>query len=238
MEVIIADDGSREQTRCLIEKLTRDFPVPIVHCWQPDEGFRLAQIRNKAIAAAKGEYIIVIDGDMLLDKEFVRGHQRAAWKGQFVQGSRVWLSEEGAAAMVNAKNIMAMPPLWKRGNAIQSIRSRFLSKLFSKYTDQLEGVKGCNIAFWKTDCVAVNGFNEEFRSWGREDSEFAARLMNAGIKRLNLRFAGIAYHLSHEEASRPQMELNDKLLQRTVTEKLKYCDNGIAKERQSSELGL
>jgi len=237
-EVIIADDGSRDETRLLIENFKRDFPVPIVHCWQRDEGFRLAQIRNKAISAANGEYIIVIDGDMLLEKEFIRGHKRAAWKGQFVQGSRVWLSEQDAGSMVDAKNAAALPSFWKRGNAIQSIRSSLLSKLFSRRTNQLEGVKGCNIAFWKEDCVKVNGFNEEFRSWGREDSEFVARLMNAGIRRLNLRFAGIAYHLSHRETARPQIELNDKLLQRTVSQKLKYCENGMAKERQSSELGL
>ena len=67
--------------------------MPILHCSQPDEGFRLAQIRNKAISAANGEYIIVIDGDMLLERGIIRGHKRAAWKGQFVQGSRVWLSK-------------------------------------------------------------------------------------------------------------------------------------------------
>ena len=236
-EVIIADDGSGQETRELLERYKPDFPVPIVHCWQRDEGFRLAQIRNKAAAAAGCEYMIVVDGDMLLHRDFVKGHKRAAWKGRYVQGSRVWFSEDDAESVIKSGDINSLPSFQKKENWLRSINSPFLSKLFSRVTRQLEGVKGCNMAFWKEDCIKVNGFNEDFKSWGREDSEFVARLMNSGVQRLNLRFAGIAYHLSHTEVPRPQIASNDKLLQRTISEKLKYCENGIVKER-SSVLGL
>jgi glycosyltransferase involved in cell wall biosynthesis len=237
-EVIIADDGSTDETRLLIEEHQKDFPVPLVHCWLPDEGFRLARIRNKAVSVASGEYIVIVDGDMLLHRDFIKGHKRAALKGQFVQGSRVWLSIDDAAELIKSRDMRSIPSITRLGNGIQSIESPLLSKIFSRSTHQLEGVKGCNIAFWKDDCVRVNGFNEDFQTWGREDSEFAARLMNAGVKRLNLRFAGVAYHLSHKEAERTDISLNDRILERTITEGLKYCENGIAKDGRSSELGL
>lgn len=237
-QVIIADDGSTEETRVLIEEHKKDFPVPLVHCWLPDEGFRLARIRNNALSIASGEYIVIVDGDMLLHKDFIKGHRLAAWKGQFVQGSRVWLSLEDAAELIKRRDTRSIPSITRLGNGIQSINSRLLSRIFSRRTGQLKGVKGCNIAFWKDDGVRVNGFNEDFQSWGREDSEFAARLMNAGVKRFNLRFAGVAYHLSHKEAKRTDISTNDRILEKTITERLEYCENGIAKRGRSSELGL
>jgi predicted glycosyltransferase involved in capsule biosynthesis len=83
------------------------------------------------------------------------------------------------------------------------------------------------MAFWRSDVVAVNGFNEAFESWGREDSEFVVRLLNSGIRRKDLRLGGVAYHLYHDEASRTMLKQNDLLLHNTVTQNLKYCSLGI-----------
>jgi predicted glycosyltransferase involved in capsule biosynthesis len=83
------------------------------------------------------------------------------------------------------------------------------------------------MAFWKSDVIAVNGFNEAFEGWGREDSEFVARLFNIGLRRKDLRLGGVAYHLYHNEASKTMLEQNDQLLQDTVKQKLKYCLRGI-----------
>jgi glycosyltransferase involved in cell wall biosynthesis len=234
VEVIVADDGSDDTTKGLVETYRHLISVPLIHCWQPDEGFRLAEIRNRAIAMASGEYIVVLDGDMVLHKDFIRGHKRAAWSGRFVQGSRVWLSEEDADALIKAGDVHSIPSIMKLGNGIQSLNSPLLSRLFSRQVSSLEGIKGCNMAFWKADCIKVNGFNEDFRSWGREDSEFVARLMNSGVKRFNLRCAGIAYHLSHGEAARNDISTNDMLLERAISEKLDYCENGLAKSQSST----
>ncbi len=64
LEVLAADDGSRNDTKEMIESLAVTYPAPRKHVWQEDVGFRLAMIRNRAIAQAKGDYIINIDGDM------------------------------------------------------------------------------------------------------------------------------------------------------------------------------
>src|SRR5579871_5870564 len=69
-EVLVADDGSRDDTRALVEREAATFPVPLRHCWQEDSGFRKSRILNEAFARAAGEYLIEIDGDMLVHPEF------------------------------------------------------------------------------------------------------------------------------------------------------------------------
>ena len=93
-EVIVADDGSNEQTKQVILSYKYCYPIPLRHIWRPDDGFRLAECRNRAMAVANGEYTILVDGDMLLSNNFVEDHLSVAEKGVFVQGSRVLLSEK------------------------------------------------------------------------------------------------------------------------------------------------
>ena len=99
-EVLIADDGSREDTAQLIQSYQATFPCPLLHIWQEDAGFRLNTIRNKAINAARGEYIILIDGDMVLEPNFILDHLKFAKKKQLLQGSRVVLDESQTAFMI------------------------------------------------------------------------------------------------------------------------------------------
>ena len=83
------------------------------------------------------------------------------------------------------------------------------------------------MAFYKTDCININGFNNDFEGWGREDSEFIARLINSGIIRKNIRFSAIQYHLWHNENSRESLKKNDEILKNTINQNLKCCENGI-----------
>ncbi len=83
------------------------------------------------------------------------------------------------------------------------------------------------MAFWKSDVIAVNGFNEAFEGWGREDSEFVVRLFNNGIRRKDLRLGGIAYHLYHRENTKKMLEQNEQILQDTINRQLKRCSLGI-----------
>ena len=232
-EVIIADDGSREDTRHLIETFKEKMQGSLVHIWQPDEGFQLAKIRNRAIAAAKGEYIIQVDGDLILHPEFVNDHLHLARPKYFITGSRLLLSEPITNKLIASGNIEITSGIAMRsrnifnGFRIGFIR-RFLANKYKVRGSNKYYVKGCNMSFWRKDLLLVNGYNELYKGWGREDSDLAIRLMNAGIKKRFIKMGAIAYHLYHNEASRNRKDINTEMMLDTIKGKVKHCEKGIA----------
>ena len=228
-EIIIADDGSGQATKDLIARYSTKSPVPIIHCWHEDLGFRLSAIRNKAIAVAGGDYIIMIDGDIITHPHFIKSHKRNARKGQFIQGSRVLLQEEFTSRVLAEKRIRFNFFNWGIKNRLNTIYSPILSKLISFYSNKPNRIRGANLSFWKEDVIRINGFNEDFVGWGREDSEFAVRMKNLGIVRKHLKFAGFGYHLYHKESSRASLVKHDYILEQAILQQLTACDNGIGK---------
>ena len=232
-EVIIADDGSGDETRELIKKYQQTFPVPLLHIWQPDEGFQLAKIRNRAFVAASGEYLVQIDGDLILHNHFVKDHNLFKEKNRFVTGSRVLLSPRTTNSLI--KNISIDVKKYSVGdsNFFNGIRIPFpaLKNLIGRtYKNSLKNkfyVKGCNMAFWKKDLIKVNGYNETFTGWGKEDSELAIRLINAGIKKRFLKFGGICYHLNHQEASREKEAGNFRMMEEADRNKFIFSPMGM-----------
>lgn len=230
-EVIIADDGSGPATKELITKYQQSFPIPLLHCHQEDEGFRLARIRNKATALSSGECIIFIDGDMILHPSFITDHKRHAQIGRYIQGSRV-LIDKNTTLKALQTGIFSFSPfssgITNRFNALHfPMLSTAVSEFMSKKQNH-HGVRGCNMSFMKSDFIRVNGFNEAFIGWGREDSECIIRMLNSGIERFNLRLGGIAYHLWHNEQKQSALlELNDKELSDAIKERRIYCTQGL-----------
>ena len=228
-EVIVADDGSGLETRDVVNAFAAKAPFPIIHSWQKDDGFRLAMSRNKAIALAKGDYIVVVDGDLILHPKFLHDHLANARRGLFLQGGRVLLGPKVSKKLFEGKLdptkiSIFVSDLQNRKNAW---RNTFLSKLFSKTGRSLKGIKGCNFSLFREDIIHVNGFDNDFIGWGREDSEFVIRLFNAGIKRKNLKFTAVAFHLHHPEHERSALPENDRRLTKSIEEKTVRCENGI-----------
>ncbi|WP_114793227.1 glycosyltransferase family 2 protein [Niabella yanshanensis] len=220
-EVIIADDGSELETTVLLEEFKNKFPIPLVHVWQKDNGFQLARIRNKAMAKAKGEYIVQIDGDLILHKSFVRDHFKFRKEKSFVTGSRVMLSKELSERLL--ANQIIKVSLFSKGvsNFFNGVRMPFIARRMERYRNRdVMYVRGCNMAFWKRDIFAVNGYNESFVGWGREDNDIAVRLNNAGLKKRAMKHAGIVFHIFHTIKSRADLEENDILLKQAI-------ENGI-----------
>ncbi len=229
-EILIADDGSGEETANMVRQFAAQSPVPVRHIWQEDDGFRLAQSRNRALAAARGEYIVMIDGDMVLHPDFIADHIQAAQKGCFIQGSRVLLSREKTAEMLSNAQRQETLHWWSGGilKRLSAVRCGCLNRwIWHRSNRNHHSTKGCNMGFFRADALAVNGFNNEFVGWGREDSEFVARLFHYGLVRRNLKFGGIAYHLWHHEAERAALPQNDALLKNTLEQRLVRCKHGV-----------
>lgn len=213
-EVVVADDGSREPTRELIARTARDYPVPLRHSWQEDHGFRVALARNRAIAATSGDYVLLLDGDMVAHPRFVADHLRAAQRGSFVQGQRVLTDEVGRDRLLSGET-QALG-FFDRGltRRRHTLRIPALAALSLRGTrgQSTAAIKTCNQGWWRDDLIALNGFDERYEGWGREDKDLAVRAFHAGLERRSLRFAGLATHLYHRERHDDGDSPNDALL--------------------------
>jgi glycosyltransferase involved in cell wall biosynthesis len=228
-EVIIADDGSTNETAKVIDTFKSKIKN-LHHVWHTDEGFRLATIRNKAILKSKGDFISLIDGDMVLHPDFIKTIKLLAKKNTYLQGKRVLLSEVTSNLFLKEKDLSIHFLSSGITNRFNTISSLLLTKFLSKKYNSIKSVKGCSMHFWKEDALKINGFNEAFVGWGREDSEFLCRLLNAGVERKNIILGAVAYHLFHKEASRSMLSENDEILNQCIQQKKKWCDTGITNQ--------
>ena len=205
-EIIIADDGSTNETKEVIESMKHVLPVPIIHLWQEDLGFRNTQILNKAIATAHGDYLVFLDGDCLTQPDFVARHRQLAQKGYLVTGSRVLLN----AALTS--QLLAWPH-WNFKRFSSHLLSYRLSGGINKYWPLKfklgnggwrdykkfvwRRIKGCNMACWKADALAISGFDETMTGWGHEDADFVFRLQHHHIVRKSGSWSTEVLHLFH-----------------------------------------
>jgi glycosyltransferase involved in cell wall biosynthesis len=231
-EVLIADDGSDERTANLIQEFQTIHPtLNIKHVWHEDNGFRLAAIRNKAIRMAQSDYIIQIDGDIIINKNFIADHLSIKAIGYFVTGSRLLLGKKITEVLFESEKVNIAALRWKGKNFFNTLRIPFLMRLlqntYKTKGKHLDYVKGCNMAFWKSDLYLVNGYDESFIGWGREDSDICIRLINAGVKKKFIKFCAVQYHLHHPLASRDQFEANDILIEQNKLQRISFCKHGL-----------
>jgi glycosyltransferase involved in cell wall biosynthesis len=218
-EIVVADDGSRPDTGDLISELQADFPAPIKHVWQRDEGYRLAAIRNKAIRAASGEYLIFTDGDCFVLPDFVRTHLALREAGMFVTGRRSWLSRGVSAKILESRRAPSRPRVGWVGAGLTAGCNRplqflsFPSRAWFRYAklDRYDRAQTCNLAVSRADCLTVGGFDERYVGHGLEDSDFVVRLLRAGVRRKLGSHGSIVLHLYHERRIRPPTSPNEAL---------------------------
>jgi len=227
----IADDGSSEETRKLIEKLSSHFPVPIRHIRHEDRGFRKCRIHNRALLEIQEDYIIFTDGDCVPLPAMVASHRRYAVKGSFLSGGRILLSRTWTDQLCKAgqmpERVQATGWLKHRlhGN-INRLLPLILPVSLGRPHARLKGIRGCHLSCWREDVIHVNGFDESFEGWGREDSDLVARLLHACIQRRNLRGLPV-FHLWHEEESRHRLDTNDGMLGQCLDTKRTRALKGI-----------
>lgn len=229
-EVIVTDDGSADDTRALVAEIGRDFPTRIAHVWQDDTGFRAARARNRGIAASRGDYVILVDGDMLLHPDFVADHMDFALGGHSLQGGRLSASPEETKRLLAGGAARFSPLMPGPFPPHRAIRWPWLARV--KARSKSGGrIFSCNMSAWRDDLLLVNGFDERFEGYGGEDQEIAKRLRHAGIRRRQLKFAGLAIHLFHR--TRAPDDPNDaslpanRMIAETLAERRIRCEIGV-----------
>lgn len=220
-EVIVADDGSTEETRFVIDSYHKEASFRIHHAWHEDLGFRLAAIRNLALTSARGQYVLLLDGDCIPPPYWVSNHRQLAEEGWTVSGQRILTSQSFCSEILEQPNFLdqfdwSLSYFKKLSHAKKINRWQpmltfgvhdfsFWRKLSPK---KWKMIRGCNWGIWKKDLDHVNGFNELIVGWGHEDVDLAIRLMNHGVKFKSGSFATAVLHLWHKEASRENASRN------------------------------
>lgn len=228
-ETLVADDGSGPSTAAVIARFSAGLIPVLRHVRQDHDGFRLTRLRNLAIAASSGDYLVFIDGDMVLHPQFIADHAGAATPGRYTQGVRIRLDQARTDRLMMSPLELPGPVSRVLGGLrrVHALHSPRLSRATRLLGNHLVSTKGCNQGFWRSDLVAVNGFDEQIVGWGPEDKELCARLVHAGIRRQTLMFGGIAFHLEHPPASRTRRHENELILQRTLLERRRLCEHGL-----------
>ena len=228
-EIIIADDGSTKDTLEVIDLLKPSMPVPITHLWQADQGFRKTRILNQAIEAANADYLIFLDGDCITQPDFVARHRQLAQAGHLVTGSRVLLND------ALSKQLLAWPK-WDFEKFIGSLLSYRLSGDINKYWPLKmklgdgswrnykkfvwRRIKGCNMACWKADAQAINGFDDSMTGWGHEDADFVFRLQSTGLIRKSGSWATEVFHLFHRSHDQSNAAENARTVRKKILSKV------------------
>lgn len=225
-EILFADDGSREPTRELLGAWMKKAPVPTRHLWHPDEGFRKTVILNQALAECTGDYVVFTDGDCVPHRRFVADHAALAEPGFWVQGRRCFVEERWVPDFDPADvRLGAWTLIGRITGATKGLRLPL--PLVFRDTKQ-RGIIGCNLACWRDDALAINGFDEDYSGWGiGEDSDFGSRLYHLGRRRKFVYGHAIVFHLNHPSPPKDHVGGSQARLQETLRTRKVRCKHGL-----------
>lgn len=240
-EVVIADDGSKDEVVQRIQELKTLYSFPIVHVWHEDKGWRKDIILNKAVVASKGEYLVFIDGDCIPHRKFLQEHWRFREKGLVVAGRRVTLTKKISDSLsvekVKSGYLSRIAPqlllagLRKEERHMENvirITPNWLRKLLIK--PHKGDLLGCNFSLFKSDLLKVNGFDERYLAPAvGEDTDLEARLKRVGIQTQVFKHVLTVFHKKH---FRKEVQNNNgEILKYNAEHNIGYTPWGIVKEQ-------
>ena len=244
--VIVADDGSDQPTRDVIDFFRGRGKLDLQHIWHEDRGFRKCEILNKAIAQSDCDYLIFTDGDCIPEPDFVSTHQSLAEPGHFLSGGYVKLttpvSERISEADIASGVIFDIDWLVAAGQPSSRklwklFKSRGVKFLLNAMTPTRATWNGMNSSTWMSDIKACNGFNEDMQ-YGGLDREFGERLSNHGLKGKQARYSVNCLHLDHPRSyDNPENWKKNYAIRNDVKLSGKsWAANGILKEGRTAEV--
>lgn len=239
-QIVIADDGSNDATRKLIEEFQATTSLNIKHVWHADDGFQKCLILNKAIQAADADYLILSDGDCIPRNDFIAVHKAEAKEGYFLSGGYFKLPPETSQRVTREiiETGACFTSKWLINNGVQRnlkllklTQNKILRALCNGTTPTKRTWNGHNASCFKADAINVNGFDERMR-YGGEDVEFGFRLKNTGLRAKQVRYSAICIHLEHERSycNAADLALNMEIRKTTLRERLLRTAFGIQRE--------
>jgi len=246
-ELIVADDGSRDTTRALVERFAADYPVPLRHVWHADDGYRRQEILNAAILQARHDYILFTDGDCIPRRDFVQVHAEQAEPGRFLSGGYCKLSMKLSKAITadDIRDGRCFDLGWLRAqdrlglsNTLKLGAGSAGGRLLDGITTTKPTFNNCNSSAWKADLLAINGYDERMK-YGGPDRELGERLENHGIRGKQIRHRAVCVHLDHARAykTRESVERNLAIRAQTRAQRITWTPYGIEKSTPHSPAG-
>lgn len=238
-EIVIADDGSRPETKNKIDEIRSSEGLDIIHVWQEDEGFQKSRILNKAVEASTTDYLIFTDGDCIPRSDFVETHVKFAEPGFFLSGGYFKLPME-TSRRIRREDIFnenAFNPGWLRSNGLEwtykllkLTAKGWVQSVLNALTTAKAGWNGHNASGWKKDIREVNGFDERMQ-YGGQDRELGERLLNKGLKSKQIRYSAICVHLDHARGYRTSESIgkNQEIRRHTRNSGIAWTPYGIKK---------
>jgi glycosyltransferase involved in cell wall biosynthesis len=235
LEIIITEDGEYEENRKLVESWSKKLSTPLVHLTQKDIGNRKPLALNKAILKSKGDYLVFVDGDCVLRKDFIADHVKMADEKSFITGRRVELSKKATDFLtpecIGAGYLNNFPvKLWadalfgETHNLGRFFKTpKLLRPLLSR--NQIDDIRGCNFSVHRKHMISINGFSNDFSGAYGEDSDVEYRLKFLGLQMKSIKGAAIQYHLWHKTQVKDQE--NQERLAEVLRRKQPRAENGL-----------
>jgi glycosyltransferase involved in cell wall biosynthesis len=223
-EVVVADDGSGPRTKAVVERWADAVPGRVAHVWQPDVGSsHIAAALNRGALAAFGDFLVVLSGDCVPRRHFVRAIRGAVQPGWFVAANWVRLSPG-----LTERVLREPAPIqrWSTAHLLLATRGGGPARNTLIRRDRRRvGRTGlpdfaphnnsyCCIGVDARDFAAVNGFDTRFVGWGDEDVDLATRLRRFGLRCGHGGADAVPLHLWHE-SRRDAVRRNWSLLKET-----------------------
>lgn len=234
-ELIVADDGSDPETKSIVDACRRAADFPVKHVWQENKGYRRARIANEAVRVSEGEILLLSDGDCIPHRDFVGVHARFGGPGRFCTGGYVRLGPEYCRTMTRENVEAGDYERQMTGSDARRFRWQHWKNRFKLFFGSLKAPKvyGCNISVGRDAYVAVNGYDENFDGFGKEDSDLRNRLRRHGAAAVSLWGKAWVYHV--DDAIDPK--IRERRIPRRKNPEYYHrpripvaCENGLVKK--------
>ena len=243
-EVVIADDGSTSETSEMLERLRKEVFYPIIHVWHDDDGFQKTKILNKAILKCSTPYIIMSDGDCIPRNDFIEQHVKYRVEGSFLSAGyfKLPMNISEAITKEDIYTERCFDINWLKKNGLKSSFKNtkltsgvIMAAVLNGLTTTGPTWNGHNASGWKSDILAVNGFDQRMQ-YGGEDRELGERLVNYGIRPKQIRYSAICLHLDHPRGyvTGEMIEKNKAIREATKSENSVWTDFGIKGKKSQS----
>ena len=238
-EVVVAEDDRHPNTPAFLRRFDG---LKITHVCHEDRGNRKTVIQNEAVCAAKGDYLVFIDGDVIPYRRFLEGHLCLAAPRRVLSGRRVNLdaamSDRLRRGTLDAARLERFYWLYAlRFMLDRNVRyeqgfefrcgSFWQKRLLSK--PKAAEILGCNFSCFKADFAAINGFDEDYPlSRIGDDIDLTRRFKAAGYELRSVKKLANLFHLHHPKIPLQAAEEERRLYAEKAARGEIVCEHGLS----------